>query len=93
MLAGRTRVAKIYRLAVDTDRTGIWHDDAGHDLDERALSRSVIADERRDAAGREPKADAFERGDAPEGLRDAVDLKRDGTRTHHPGEADRGSAG
>ena len=63
------------RLAVDEDVADVRLDDAGHDLDERRLAGTVLAQERMDLAGDEVEGDVVERLDLAEALGDAAHLQ------------------
>ena len=56
-------------------RTGVPHDRAGEDLDERRFSRAILADEAVDLAGLEREIDAAERKDAGIPLDDSLHRK------------------
>ena len=63
------------RLAVDLDRTGIGLDQAGDDLDQRALAGAVLAEQRHHLAGAELEIDLGEGLDAAVALGQAAHQK------------------
>ena len=73
--ARRRRRIERDRSAVEDDTAGVRRDDARQDLDQRRLARSVLAEDRVDAAGRNGEAGVVERPDAAIALRHGLHLQ------------------
>src|SRR5690606_35327284 len=69
------RVAADDRPALEGDRATIGDDDAGEQLDQRALARAVLAQNGVDRAGREGDGRAVERHRLAVALREIPDLE------------------
>ena len=70
------RICEDYRLAIDQDFALVRLVNAGEDLDERRLSRTIFADQRRHPAREQRDIDIVQRLDAGKRLGDATHLQK-----------------